>query len=94
MPDHVATAGILAEQWLFSTAALRGQAVGVLVAFIGLVGLVGAVSHNAEVLRFSIAGGILALLFCGQMMNDVGHDIKAECGLAALERRNTAGSFL
>ena len=87
MPNHVGTAGILAEQWLFSTAALRGQAVGVLVAFIGLVGLVGAVSHNAEVLRFSIAGGILALLFCGQMMNDVGHDIKAECGLAALERR-------
>ena len=79
--------GILAEQWLFSGAALRGTAVGILVAFIGLVGLIGAVSHNAEVLRFSIAGGILALLFCGQMMNDVGHDIKAECGLAALERR-------
>lgn len=79
--------GIIAEHWLFNVAAIRGQAVGVLIAFIGMVGMVGSVAQNAEVMRLSIAGGLVSLLMCGNMLNEVRHDIQAECGLAAFENR-------
>lgn len=60
---------------------------GVLIAFVGLVGMVGSVAQNAEVMRLSIAGGLVSLLMCGNMLNEIGHDIQAECGLAAFNSR-------
>ena len=38
---------------------------GVLIAFVGLVGMVGSVAQNAEVMRLSIAGGLVSLLMYG-----------------------------
>lgn len=81
------TVGVFAETWLFSVAAVKGQILGTLIAFIGLAGLIGALSRRAEVLRLSVAAGIVALLFCGQMLNDVSHDVTAECGFAAMTTR-------
>ena len=81
------TVGVFAETWLFSVASVKGQILGTLIAFIGLAGLIGAVSRRAEVLRLSVAAGIVALLFCGQMLNDVSHDVTAECGFAAMANR-------